>query len=474
MQRTWRRRTVVGAAVAASGLALPLAMAWPGIAGPPPAAGTAPRTVPVASAADLSSAVANARPGDRIEVADGSYSAPVRLRRAGTAAAPITIAARNRGRALITSDEVFQLDGAAHVVIEGFTFTSDGGLTVPPSAVAARITRNTFQGNKEGHWLSVSAHDTEVDHNLFRNKKNKGVYLSVTGPGSKDMAQRVHIHHNHFLNHQFDNGNGGESLRLGLSGRQHAKAYAIVENNLFERADGDLEAVSIKSSNNTIRYNTLLNSEGTITLRHGNDSVVDGNMLIGARTGIRIFGNDHVVVNNVIQNTTGQPISVGGGAVKDDTGSTTDHDAADRALVAFNTIVASRGGLISFGTGKKYGPSDITLANNILSGTGKLISKGQSTRLSWQGTIVHGGSAGDIPAGGFRAVNPRLVQGPGGLFRLREGSPAIGAATGSFPQAGKDVDAQVRSGAKDTGADEFSATGQRRPLTPADVGPQAP
>jgi hypothetical protein len=473
MYRTWRRKTAIWGAVAVTALALPVAAAWPSIAGSP---GTAPavRTVTVASKAQLASAVARAKPGDRILVPDGTYSAPIRLNRPGTAAAPITIAAKNPGKALVTSDKAFQLDGAAHVVIEGFTFTGNGGLTVPGTAAAARITRNTFQGNKEGHWLSVNAHDTEVDHNLFRNKKNKGVYLSVTGPGSKDMAQRVRIHHNHFLNHQFSGGNGGESLRLGLSGRQHAKAFAIVEHNLFEKADGDLEAISIKSSNNIIRYNTIVNSEGTITLRHGSNSVVDGNMLIGGKTGIRIFGNDQVIVNNVVQNTSGQPISVGGGAVKDDTGSTTDHDAADRAVIAFNTIVAQRGSLISFGTGKKFGPSDITLANNILSGSGKLISKGQSTRLSWQGTIVHGGSSGDIPAGGFKAVNPQLVQGPDGLFRLKAGSPAIDAGTGSFPQAGNDIDAQTRSGRKDAGADEFSANGQRKPLTAADVGPKAP
>ena len=38
-----------------------------------------------------------------------------------------------------------------------------------------------------------------------------------------------------------------------------------------------------------------------------------------------------------------------------------------------------------------------------------------------------------------------------------------------------DMDGQTRTGAKDTGADEFGAAGpQHRPLTAADVGPKAP
>src|SRR5204862_10337 len=88
-----------------------------------------------------------------------------------------------------------------------------------------------------------------------------------------------------------------------------------------------------------IRYNTLLNSNGTITLRHGNGNLVEGNLLIGGQAGIRIFGNNHTVINNLIQNSGigSQEIEVGAGEVRDDTRSTTASDAASDELTTPGT-----------------------------------------------------------------------------------------------------------------------------------------
>src|SRR5439155_25273512 len=203
-----------------------------------------------------------------------------------------------------------------------------------------------------------------VDHNAFLNKSTAGVYLQVNGPGAHGMAQRVHVHHNYFFNHHFGGSNGGESIRFGLSGRQHASAHGLIEFNLFEKADGDSEAISIKSSDNVVRYNTLRDSRGTISLRHGWGTVVEGNFVLGGRSGIRFFGNNHVIVNNVVQDTVGQALEVGGGEIRDDTGSTTAHEAADHCVVAFNTLQSARGNVVVFGN-KPVPASDITLADNI-------------------------------------------------------------------------------------------------------------
>src|SRR6185369_4169463 len=113
------------------------------------------------------------------------------------------------------------------------------------------------------------------------NKKTAGVFLQVTGPGAHGMAKNVHVDHNYFFNHQFKGANGGESIRFGLSGKQHADAQGLIEDNLFEKADGDSEAISVKSSNNIVRNNTLINSRGTISLRHGWGTTVEGNFVIG-------------------------------------------------------------------------------------------------------------------------------------------------------------------------------------------------
>ena len=151
MNRTWRRRLVFAALTAAS-LAVPAALAWPGLAA---TVAAGPRTLSASSVATLSTAVAQARPGDRIVVADGTYAAPVRITRSGTAAAPITIACA--GTCRITGADGLRLAGVSHVVVEGFTFAGDGALDVPAGASAVRITRNTFASNHTGAFLSVAA-----------------------------------------------------------------------------------------------------------------------------------------------------------------------------------------------------------------------------------------------------------------------------------------------------------------------------
>jgi len=80
-----------------------------------------------------------------------------------------------------------------------------------------------------------------------------------------------------------------------------------------------------------------------------------------------MFGNNHVVVNNVVENSTGQALEIGGGEVRDDTTSGTDHEAVDHALVAFNTFVNDHASPIQMGDGgKAFQPSDVTVADNII------------------------------------------------------------------------------------------------------------
>jgi hypothetical protein len=442
--------------------------------GPPPPG----RIVTVSSIAQLQSAADAAQPGDRIELTDGTYtvSSPIQLTRSGTAAAPITVAAQHTGAATLTGSGGFQLGTVAYVTIEGFRLTHSGGFTIPGSATHARFTRNLVQiSGSATNWITVAGDDAEVDHNTFQHKSTEGVFLQITGAGAADMAQRTRIHHNYFFDHSFTGANGGESIRLGYSYRQLASAYATVEYNLFEQADGDSEAISVKSSDNVIRYNTLRNSRGSIVLRHGNRNRVEGNMLLGGESGIRLYENDHVVVNNVIQGGTGQLI-IGSGTMIDDTSGGTEHARADRALVAFNTIVGS-GVLLDVGTGDPYGPDNCTFADNVFqgSGSGGAVNIDEGSNLHWQGNIVWAATGGEMPASGYRSVNPLLAKDAAGLYRLSSASsPAIDTATGTFSQVTLDVDGQLRSALKDVGADEYATSGNRHPLTTTEVGPLAP
>jgi len=189
--------------------------------------------------------------------------------------------------------------------------------------------------------------------------------------------------------------------------------------------------------------------------------------------GISFFGNNHVVINNIVEDTAGIPMEFGGGEVRDDTTSGTDHEAADHCLVAFNTL-SGTGTIVWYNSGKAFPPSDDTLADNILLGHGQPAAKEAGTASHFTGNILFGAPAGTLPSGAYRTVDPKLVRDAHGLLRPTATSPAIGAATGTFGQVTLDIDRQIRPAAKDVGADQYNTATPARPLTTADVGPTAP
>ena len=420
--------------------------------------------VGVSSVSSLQAALDIARPGQRIVLADGVHAAdqPVKITKSG-----VTVAAANAGRTVFTRGG-FELGAVRDVTIEGFVFDGTSTMSVPVEAQATRITRNTYNGNKDGASLTVSADDVQVDHNTFSNRSNEGVYLQITGPGS-EIAKRTWIHHNHFYNHSFSGANGGESIRLGYSHKQSKSAYAVIEHNLFEKANGDPEAISVKSSDNTVRFNTIRDSLGYIVLRHGNRTTVEGNLLFGS--GIRFHGNDHKVFNNHVQNSGDRAIVFGKGSETDSGPTSTSHDRPDRVTVAFNTLVGT-GAVVDSDTGT-YAPKDCVLANNVIQGSSsKLVDLMSGSTVKYEGNIVWGGTAG-MP-NGYRTVDPKLVRDSNGLLRLASGSPAIDSSAGTYSYVTRDFDLQARSGKPDVGADEYNSSAVRKPLTKADVGVSAP
>src|SRR4051794_10048799 len=95
---TMQRRTFLKSSAVAALAAVPLTTALSGSA--------SAADIPVASLAALQSAINNAAPGDRIVVADGTYTVPTGSGitisgKNGTGAAPITIVSKTRGGAVL-------------------------------------------------------------------------------------------------------------------------------------------------------------------------------------------------------------------------------------------------------------------------------------------------------------------------------------------------------------------------------------
>ncbi|WP_406248478.1 polysaccharide lyase 6 family protein [Streptomyces anulatus] len=483
-RRTFLTGTALGAATAVLPVSGPAhAGATAGVA----PAGRRGRTVAVDTLDALQKAIDAAVPGTRIVVANGAYTVPggrsVVVRGVhGADGTPVTIVAASRGGVVLHGERSFLFEDSTHVTVSGFSFRQSTTLEVPPSCSHVRLTRNDFRlADVEGlHWVMVRGDDTVIDRNHFHGKTTLGVFLGIEGAGTEAMAQRVHVHRNHFSDHSFAGSNGGEPIRLGVSPRALSGAYAIVEHNLFERADGDPEAISVKSSHNVIRHNTIRNSLGGIVLRHGNGTRVEGNHLIGGKEGVRIYGNDHVVVNNYLAGLSGRAMVVGSGTARDHVPGESPtarrgNDAPDRVLIAHNTFLDNASAL-SGESNRPHESRDVTVADNLLVGqAGDLVEMANTVRFTWQGNI-HFGAAGDgnVPAGGFVRADPLLVPGSDGVHRLSGGSPAIGAATLRSTPVTHDIDGDPRGTLRDVGADEYATRAPRyRPLTPADVGPNS-
>jgi poly(beta-D-mannuronate) lyase len=415
----------------------------------------------VTSLSALQTAINNASPGAVITLANGTYTAStdIVITKQGTATAPITIQAQTIGGATIGGTNGFSINSpAAYIVIKGFRFTHTASqATMTSGTHHCRWTRNLFQTPGDGDNLSLNGNDHEIDFNTFQNKNAMGRFIAVRGSGSQ-IAQRLWIHHNYFFNHDPQTANGAESLQFGLSGYSLSSSNSIVEYNLFEQLEGENEAISIKASAVTLRYNTF--RDGTqLTLRHGNFCNVYGNYFLNSE-GIRFFGDDHKIYSNHIESCSpGIQIGNGGGEVADGA-PLTSHDRPDRCLVAFNTLVNNASNITQSGRTDGLGATSITISNNIVQGGGPAATiAGPLTSSTWTGNIIwQTNGDGDMPTSGYRNVNPLLGRDATGTFHLQSGSPAIGTATSSPSSVNVDMDGQGRGSAPyDVGADEVSS-----------------
>jgi poly(beta-D-mannuronate) lyase len=438
------------------------------------------RTIPVSSLEELKAKIESAVPGDRIVVKNGVYTTtePIKVAKQGEAGQRIVIAAETVGGVEIKGSAGFELESpAAYVTLQGFKFThAIGTVQVRAGTRHCRLTRNVFELTGEGRYLLVSGDDCEIDRNTFQNKKTGGPMFSIHGPGRAGMAQRTHVHHNLFQNFTSIGRNGGETLQIGLSGKSLTDAHSIVERNLFLRCNGENEAISNKSGANIYRYNTFRDMVGELTLRHGNRCSVYGNYFFNTH-GIRFFGDDHKIYSNYFEGCD-PAVQIGNGGTKIPPGELTGHDQPERVRFTFNTLVNNKRHVVMGGRTNGLGAVDLVFANNILQGeAGSLLTLGGPLmNPTFAGNLVWGAATdADLPSGGAKRIAPGLVKDASGLFRLSGVGAAKDAATGSYEEVTVDMDGQPRTGAKDVGADEFSGGPIiHRPLTVADVGPNAP
>jgi poly(beta-D-mannuronate) lyase len=430
----------------------------------------------VASAADITRLSDKLKPGDALVMADGTWTnQAVVFQGRGTAKQPITLRAATPGKVVLVGQSAVTVDGG-HLVVSGLWLkdaqsTGDG---VKLAGTNCRLTECAVVGGRHKFQVHLFGSSNRVDHCYLAGKTNDSPTLQVE---AESHPNHHLIDHNHFGPRPPLGRNGGETMRVGYSWQSMSNSCTTVEHNLFDRCDGELEIISNKSCENTYRYNTFFDCAGMFTLRHGNRCVVEGNFFLGHHKrgsgGIRVIGEDHTIVNNYLEGVENGGFWITAGILDSELKG---YFHARNCLIAFNTIVDSRGPALQldagFGSSRRtLRPENITIANNLfsLSDAAALLKGTEGAGFKWMGNIS---TAAPADAKGIRAADLKLVRANDGLWRPAANSPARGAAEGDFPQVQTDMDGQPRIGKLDVGSDQVSeAAVINRPLTVREVGP---
>jgi poly(beta-D-mannuronate) lyase len=455
----------------------------------------------VSSASQISSVMSSVQPGDTLTMTSGTWTNQLIVFKGnGTVNQPILLRSEGGYGSVILNGTSTLRIGGDYLIVDGLKFQngySSSGSVIefrnPSNGVgsnycrltnSAVISYNPTNDSTDYKWVSLYGTHNRVDHCHLEDKTHSGTTLVVW---RSTTAPDYHlIDHNYFGPRPVLGYNGGETIRVGTSDQSLSSSYSIVEYNLFDRCNGEIEVISNKSCDNIYRYNTFISCEAALTLRHGNRCLVEGNFFFGNKKpnsgGIRIIGEDHVVINNYISGTDGSSLKSALTLMDGIPDSPLNgYFQVKRALVAFNTLVNNHYS-INLGGGKDVDnilpPLDCIIANNIVQSTySPLITQTDSTiNTTWQSNIFYGASLGMSPVpAGITITDPKLSTVGGDSIRHLSGtSPAINTAQGTYSMVTLDLDGQTRDLQKDIGADEYSADPYSiRPLTVNDVGPNA-
>ena len=278
--------------------------------------------VEVDSPSSLARAVSAAQPGDEIVISDGLWrDSTVKIVGNGTKESPIYVRPVTPGGLTISGQSRIRI-GGSHVIVSGFHVRNIRGVSdclqfredSKNLARHCRVTESLFDespdfdpGKADARWIGIYGEHNQFDHCRLEGKKSPGATLVIwLKSGSK--AQH-HVHHNHFGFRQQLGRNGGETIRVGDSKTSHLPARCLIEENLFERCNGEAECISNKSCENTYRLNLFREVEGTLTLRHGHRCIVERNVFLGNDIkhtgGVRIIGGGHIIRSNYLSNLGG-------------------------------------------------------------------------------------------------------------------------------------------------------------------------
>ncbi|MEQ9298145.1 MAG: polysaccharide lyase 6 family protein [Cyclobacteriaceae bacterium] len=273
---------------------------------------------------EFDDAVDNAKPGDIIALANGTWEdVELVFTGVGEEGNPIKLQAETDGKVILSGQSNLSLSGeylevSGLVFKDGYTPTSEViSFKTGKEALAnnSRVTNcviddftnpERFDGDT---WVAIYGKNNVFDYNSMIGKGNRGVTLAVKMNTEASQENNHIIENNYFGPREILGSNGGETLRVGTSHYSRSYSNTIVRKNYFDRVNGEHEIVSNKACGNEFRDNVFFECQGTLTMRHGHHTLVENNYFLGNRKpntgGVRIINEYQTVKKNYMYGLTG-------------------------------------------------------------------------------------------------------------------------------------------------------------------------
>ena len=444
-------------------------------------------TINVNTISALQTAVNSSSPGDIIILANGTYTNNTLTISNNN----ITVKSATAGGVYLNGTNAITISGN-YETFTGFQFTSGviSGNAVTLSGNYNTLTQLNFNGYDAGHMVYISGSHNILSNSNFQNKPASNM---INHGGTGDMVQIIPsptiIGYNviRYCSFQHMPGFGGdygnECIRIGDGVYSSDISKTVVEYCYFEdTGNGDSEAISVKSQQNCIRFNTMnKNPNAMFSFRYGSYNIAYSNFFIKSG-GIRCKeANSIYIYNNYFEESAiGQNTSLPG---------------TSKAPIYLEYFGAGYGDNFNIINNTFYrctpsqidnGMTNCTWANNIFYSDSSPIFAGTATGQSFAGNIYQG-TLGLTIASGMKNINPLLALNSDNYYGLTAASPAIDASSNSYPSLLAisgidddstivyDVQGQHRPSSillKDVGCDEYTTgTITNRPLALSDTGP---
>lgn len=280
----------------------------------------------VSNETELKEAIANAKAGDDIVLKNGIYSnIEIEFAGQGTKENPITLRAETPGKVSIEGKSNLTI-GGNYLIVKDLYFKN--GFAATRALISFKINDEKIAFNSKvtncvieeftqldrdisDHWVELWGQNNELSNNYIAGKSNFGPTVMVMLKGNEHINNHHQIINNHFGPRPRKGGPHGETLQIGDSGTSMTPSFTNIENNFFERCNGEVEIISSKSNYNTFKNNVFFESEGSLVLRHGNYATIDGNVFIGNDNskfigGIRVINTGHWITNNYFYKLKGE------------------------------------------------------------------------------------------------------------------------------------------------------------------------